>query len=304
MKDNIINSDIKEVDYQILKQIEENAKKYEQASDKKNFLKNVSAYEQKVILLNSERPYDVLMYLDELDLKSSRLVINELSQEEISKILDLFTSEDKKNFYKHFSDLSLVNEFIKYDNNSPEHIESLSFERKIDILESTKEETIEASSKVYESMSSVEQEKAIETITEAEASNVLSDVANNESISSEQNNLNNDIEIKNIESRSNENLIDNKFYLNNNKNLEEEPINNLDSNEEEPINNLNNNVEEVEEQEDLEQNDIEVNQEEIDSNDSIINQFEEAKKECEQQEIEMIKSQILIDNQKIMEKKI
>lgn len=342
MKEDIISKDIKEVDYQILRQIEEHAKKYEQASDKKNFLRNVSAYEQKIILLNSLRPYEVLMYLDELDLKSSRLVISELTHEEISKILALFTSEDKKNFYKLFSDLSLVNEFIKYDSNSSEHIQSLSFERKFDILESTKEETIEASSKIYESMSSKEQEIALENITGAEASNVLNDVASDDFIQNEQNNSNDDIEIKNIEDESKEQTIDYKQMSNDKNNfikdnlqkymekipelskfnidsddiyelLSEESknlidnefdLNNTEIKEQELINNLDN---DIDKQDNLEINDIlekQDNKEEVNSTESIVNQFEQAKKECEQQEIEMIKSQIVIDNQKTMEKKI
>lgn len=214
MKENNINKDISGADYEIIKQIEEHAKQYDQASDKKNFLKNVSAYEQKVILLNSERPYEVLMYLDELDLKSSRLVISELTYDEIKKILYLFTSEDKKNFYKFFSDLDIVNEFIKYDSNSSEHIQSLSFERKVDILESTKKETKEASSKIYESMSSFEQSKAMESVTDVDALNVLDEVVSDENVS------------ENIEDTSNtENeLENNEDKLNEQKVIEEDEI--------------------------------------------------------------------------------
>lgn len=203
MKSDTINKDLKTADYNVIKRIEEHAKNYEQVSDKKEFLKNVSAYEQKCILLNSKRPYDVLMYLDELDLQSSRLVISELTYEEISKILELFTSEDKKNFYKSFSDLSLVNEFIKYDNNSSEHIKTLSFDRKVDILESTNKDTVQSSSKLYESMSSEEKTKAVELVTDVHASSVLIDIAdNNDKNLDKDNNLFKEIKI--LENKTNE----------------------------------------------------------------------------------------------------
>ena len=91
------------INYDLIKKVEEHSKKYSSATDKKEFLKNACAYEQKLILMNSSRPYEVLNYLDELDLKSSRLILSELNYVEITKILELFTSEDKKNFYNTFS---------------------------------------------------------------------------------------------------------------------------------------------------------------------------------------------------------
>ena len=104
----INETDVKKVDYMVLKQLELHAKKYDSAPNKKEFLKNVCAYEQKIILLNSKNPYEVLNYMQELDLKSSKLVLEELSYEEIKRLLELFTSEHKKMFYNSFSSLELV----------------------------------------------------------------------------------------------------------------------------------------------------------------------------------------------------
>ena len=56
-----IRNDEKEIDYSVIQQIREHAKKYDSTPDKKNFLRNVCAYEQKVILLESKNPYDVMM---------------------------------------------------------------------------------------------------------------------------------------------------------------------------------------------------------------------------------------------------
>lgn len=167
----IINE--KEINYNILKQIQEHAKKYESVDDKKNFLKNVCAYEQKLILLESQNPCEVLMYLDELDSKCSRLVLNELTYIEILEILELFSTEDKQLFYKTFSDLDLVNQFIKIDKNASNIIKDLSFERKIEIMDSSTPKTAEASSKVYESMTTYEKQAATELIIEQEAVNAL-----------------------------------------------------------------------------------------------------------------------------------
>lgn len=214
MENNNVYNNLKEVDYNIIRQIEEHAKKYDECSDKKEFLRNISPYEQKVILLNSKRPYEVLSFLDELDLENSRLVVNGLTNEEITKILELFTSEDKKNFYKFFSDLSLVNQFIKYDSNSSEHIKTLSFDRKVDILESAKKETVQSSSKIYESMSLEEQSQAIELVTDADASVALSQVIDsgvNNSLS--EYNLNNELQSENLEGKTDVELVINDKEL-------------------------------------------------------------------------------------------
>ena len=62
-----------------MSKFKEHAKLYDTAYDKKEFLKSVSVHEQKIILMNSSKPYEVLNYLDELDLKSSRLLLEELN---------------------------------------------------------------------------------------------------------------------------------------------------------------------------------------------------------------------------------
>ena len=163
----------KEIDYNLIKQIKEHAKNYDLSSDKKEFLKNVSAYEQKLILLESKNPCEVLTYLDELNLKSTKLVLRELTVDEISKILELFTTEDKKRFYNTFSELSVVNEFIMFDKNSSEYIKELSIERKIELMDSSNEKTSEATSIVYESMTPEEKTIAVESITSVDAISVL-----------------------------------------------------------------------------------------------------------------------------------
>lgn len=156
-----------------IKKIRDHAKLYETVYDKKEFLKNVSPYEQKIILMNSQKPYEVLNYLDELDLKSSRLLLEQLNNDEIRSIIELFTSEDKKKFYATFSDLSLVNQFIIQDKNSSQHVENLSFERKVELIDSSDKETQEATSVIYESMPYEERVSAAEKVTDIDASYVL-----------------------------------------------------------------------------------------------------------------------------------
>ena len=137
------------------------------------------AYEQKIILLNSKKPYEVLNYMQELDLKSSRLVLDELNYEEIKGLLELFTSEDKKMFYNSFSSLELVNNFITCDKKSYEYVKDLPFDRKISLLKNSKKETIQATTELYDSMSSVEKKEAEQTISfesSAEASLSLSEM--------------------------------------------------------------------------------------------------------------------------------
>lgn len=175
-QENIVR-DEKQIDYKVLKQIQDHAKKYEYANDKKDFLRKVSAFEHKLILLNSTEPYEVLSYLDELDLKSSRLVLSELTNEEVKSILDKFTSEDKKSFYNHFSDLELVNQFIMNDKNAKEHLEEVSFKRKVEILDSSSKETIESSSKVYDSMTPRQKELADDHLTNVDSITALTNTA-------------------------------------------------------------------------------------------------------------------------------
>lgn len=144
--------DEQELTYEDIKQMKEHASKYEYVADKKEFLKGSSAYEQKYILLNANKPIDVLNYLVELDLDTTRTVLNSLNFDDITKILQKFTLEDKKNFYTNFKDLSLVNLFILYDKDTLEYIDDLTLERKVEILESSKPETLEATLKVYETI--------------------------------------------------------------------------------------------------------------------------------------------------------
>ena len=164
-----------EFTYDELKKIEDHAKQYDLVSDKKTFLKEITPYEQKIVLLESKNPYEVLMYLDELDMKNSRLVLNNLETYEIINIINMFTSEDKKNFYTKFSDLELVNQFIVYDKNASSHIEDLNIERKIELLNNSDEHTLEATSKVYDSLQEEEKLEVVQSITSAEGSLALSE---------------------------------------------------------------------------------------------------------------------------------
>lgn len=161
------------IDTETMKKIQEHAKLYENTYDKKEFLKNVSVHEQKIILMNSSKPYEVLNYLDELDLKSSRLLLEELNYDEIKHIINLFSSEDKKRFYATFSDLSLVNQFISQDKNSIEHVQNLSFDRKVDLIDSSDKQTQVATSVIYESMPYEERVSVTEKITDVEAMHTL-----------------------------------------------------------------------------------------------------------------------------------
>lgn len=173
-QENMIKNE-KEISYEMLKAMQEHAKKYDEAIDKKEFLKGVSAYEQKLILLNSKDPYEVLNYLDELDLKSSRLILSELTYEEISKVLELFTAENKKQFYTTFSDLSLVNQFIIYDTKSSDYIENLSIDRKIKLLDSSNPTTVLATAKIYESIPETERELVVQSLSTADGISALNE---------------------------------------------------------------------------------------------------------------------------------
>ncbi len=184
-------------------QMKEHAKLYDSTPDKKTFLKNISAYEQKVVLLNSVRPYEVLQFLSELELETSKLILNSLNYDDISRILMLFTQEDKEMFYKTFSDLDLVNQFIVHDKKADEYVSDLSTERKVDLLQASNKETIEATSKVYESIPQSERVEVMDKITSAEASVVLDQVEiTEENVKLEENEQN---EILNKEEKTEEN---------------------------------------------------------------------------------------------------
>ena len=179
-----------EFNYTELLQMTEHAKKYDLTDDKKIFLKNISPYEQKLVLLESKNPYEVLKYLEELDLPNTKLILNELTTDEILRILELFTSEHKEEFYNNYSDLNLVNKFISNDKNAYQHVEDLDLDRKIEILNSSNSNTVEAASVVYDSISDNEKSEVIKNITTTEGSIALDSVSSyNEDITNENSEL-------------------------------------------------------------------------------------------------------------------
>ena len=196
-------TDEKDISYDMLKQIHEHVREYETVSDKKEFLKNVGAYEQKLILLNSSHPYEVLCYMEELDLPTTKLVLNKLNYKEISRILALFTTEDKEAFYKTFSDLDLVNQFITYDKRADEYIDDLSVDRKIDLLNSSDSKTVVASSKVFDSISNEDKVQVISNINTTNGYVALSsaDSYNTVELANEFNNDNMDKSENNLDSK-------------------------------------------------------------------------------------------------------
>ena len=217
MGNNVIKKSEKEINYQVIKKIKEHARQYNFVNDKKEFLKNVSAFEQKVILLNSQNPYEVLNYLDELDIKSSKLVLSELTRDEIKKILYNFSSNDKKCFYSKFSYLQLVNEFIVQDKNSEEYINDLTFDRKVEILNSLEQQHKEASQEVYNSLDETEKDALKYKLTDADAISALSSTTSYDA----------DVEIKgSIENISNESVLESENVMNeqeqNKKEIEEQ----------------------------------------------------------------------------------
>ena len=192
MYQNNINK--QQINYQTYMMLLDHAKQFDYVSDKKQFLKNISPFEHKLVLLTSKRPYDVLTYLDELDLKFTRQVLKELTYQEISRILQLFNSEDKKRFYTNFSDLSLVNQFITQDKNAHEHIDDLTFERKVELINSSNVKTVEATEKVYESMNENEKDNVSNYVNNVEAKTALNVV---ESYSDSEVSLDDNIDIQN-----------------------------------------------------------------------------------------------------------
>lgn len=327
----------KEINYDEIKQMEEHAKGYEVAADKKDFLRNISAYEQKIILLNSKNPYEVLNYLDELDLKNSRQILNELSFDEIKQILELFTSEDKQNFYKNFSDLTLVNQFIVHDKSSSNYIKDLSFDRKVNLIDSSNKETVMASAKIYETMPKEERSIVSEVVTTANSISTLSEAtdyvesneASNETAESETN-TNESNELDN----SNENKLMELEEINK-EILEEVKEEILEENLEENQEAKEENQEAKEENQEAKEEILEGNHQienpnieeyvvdeinlnsknEIDNKDSVVNNiddssniwlnktiledFEVAKQQAEQIEIEKIKQNITSTNKEL-----
>lgn len=151
----------KEIDYNTLRLIQKHSQLYFSSNDKKEFLKNVCAYEQKLILLQSQNPCEVLMFLAEIDTISTNMVIEELTNEEIIDLLEKFSAEDKKSFYSRFPNLAIVNRFILKDENSSEHVKDLSFERKSELLDTTKEETMPSATTIYQSLTTEEKQEVV-----------------------------------------------------------------------------------------------------------------------------------------------
>lgn len=156
--------------YNDLEQMQEKAKKIDYETDKKNFLRTMSPLEQKMALFYSRRPYDIINYLDSLNYKETNMMLNELTNEEISKLLEQFTAEDKKNFYSTFSNSVLVNKFIANDKQAFTHIDDLNLERKIELLDSSKVSTKKATEEIYDSLSSEEKIEVESKITSTEGS--------------------------------------------------------------------------------------------------------------------------------------
>lgn len=170
---NYVKKEEKDYSYDELLQLQEHAKKYNYETDKKDFLRKVNPQEQKIILLSSQNPYEVLNYLDEIDLEESRDMLNRLTDKEILKMLELFSAENKKMFYATFSQTSLVNRFIVLDKRANDHITNLDLDRKIELLDSSNLSTVEASYKVYESVSPDDRLEVMESITTLDGSVAL-----------------------------------------------------------------------------------------------------------------------------------
>jgi len=171
--------------YNDLQQMQENAKRFDYEIDKKSFLKSMNPLEQKMVLFYSKRPYDVFNYLDSLNNEQTNIMLSELTNEEISKLIDQFTAEDKKSFYSSFSNTILVNRFIANDKNSFVHIDELDLERKIELLDSSKVNTQVATQEIYNTLTTQEKQKVETKITSTEGSLVVDNVIDNSKLDSE-----------------------------------------------------------------------------------------------------------------------
>ena len=174
--------------YNDLEQMQEKAKKIDSESDKKNFLREMNPLEQKMALFSTKRPYDIINYLNSFDYKETNMMLNELTNEEILQLLELFTAEDKKNFYSTFSNSMLVNKFIANDKQAFTHVDELDLERKIELLDSSKKDTQEASKEIYNSLSVDEKELVEDKITTLEGSLAIENI-----IQTSENNVENDL---------------------------------------------------------------------------------------------------------------
>lgn len=283
MNENILIS--QGMSYEYLKRLEEHSKLYDFVSDKKSFLRSIIPYEQKLVLLNSSDPYEVLNYLDELDNKATRKILNELTYDEIKKVISLFSSEDKKAFYSHYSDLDLVNQFIVHDKNASEYIDDLTFNRKVDLIDSSNSKTIEATSKVYETMSEEQQDIVSDFVTESSAVSTLSVVeaqAENNSIEEvvEENNSLEQVENNQVEQLINEAIeeqVEEKLEKEQQPELKEEKIEIKLEQKEEPL---------INEQEVVQE--LEINDEA-----ETINLFQQEKQKNELSFINKIKNELI-----------
>lgn len=291
MNENILIS--QGMSYEYLKRLEEHSKLYDFVPDKKSFLRSIIPYEQKLVLLNSSDPYEVLNYLDELDNKATRKILNELTYDEIKKVISLFNSEDKKAFYSHYSDLDLVNQFIVHDKNASEYIDDLTFNRKVDLIDSSNSKTIEATSKVYETMSEEQQDIVSDFVTESSAVSNLSTVeaqAENNSIEEvvEENNSLEQVENNQVEQLINETIeekieekleeqVEEKLEKEQQPELKEEKIEIKPEQKEEPLINEQEVVQELE----------------IDDEAETINLFQQEKQKNELSFINKIKNELI-----------
>lgn len=175
--------------YNDLEQMKEKAKKIDYEPDKKSFLRTMNPLEQKMALFFSRRPYDIINYLGDLNNKDTNMMLNELTNEEISKLLEQFTAEDKRNFYSNFSNSVLVNRFIANDKQAFNHVDELDLERKIELLDSSKVSTTKATETIYDSLSTNEKAEVESKITSIEGSIVIDNV-----IEPNENNLENNVE--------------------------------------------------------------------------------------------------------------
>ena len=145
--------DEKYIDANTLKEIKEHAKQYDTSPDKREFLKEVGAYEQKLILMTSSHPCDVLRFLSEINSKITKIVLESIDSNFILNILNKFTADDKKWFYRHYPNADIVNKFITSDDLSKQYIEQLPLERKVEIIASSTTDTYAASKEVYSTLS-------------------------------------------------------------------------------------------------------------------------------------------------------
>lgn len=262
-------------DYNDLNRMQEKTKKIDFEPDKKNFLKSMTPLEQKMALFYSSRPYEIINYLDCLNYEETNLMLSELNNEEISKLLERFNAEDKRNFYSTFSNSALVNKFISNDKNAFNHVDKLDFERKIELLDSSKVSTTKATEEIYDSLS-VEEKKEVETkITSTEGSLVVDNVIENSA--------------KDLENTILEEIESEKPQLNNQEERQHEEQQPQEENQEEHKKELQEQKEEK----------IEDQQEEKIEDQNLLNEFQKSKEDCEIEIIASIKQNLLENNQQI-----